>query len=117
MPHAAHQEANVVRLKRLGIDTYQEPVVFLASSSPVCRSEGWTAQARIQVTHRNKSIIATLSVTTSNLLGPEEASLSDVAWSHVDASEGDLVRLSYAPRRHRQYLAANPRSRSRIRDA
>jgi len=97
MSRAAHQEANVVRLKRLGIDTYQEPVVFLASSSPVCRSEGWMAQARIQVTHRHKSIIATLSVTTSNLLGPDEASLSEVAWSHVDASDGDLVRLSYAP--------------------
>ena len=71
MPRAAPQEANVVRLKRLVIDTYQEPVVFLASSSPVCGSERWTAQARIQVTHRNKSIIATLSVAMSNLLGPE----------------------------------------------
>lgn len=97
MPRAAHQEANVVRLKRLGIDTYQEPVVFLASSSPVCRSEGWGAQARIQVAHHNRSIIATLSVTTSNLLGPDEASLSEVAWSHLDAAEGDLVGLSYAP--------------------
>lgn len=97
MPRAAHQEANVVRLKRLGIDTYQEPVVFLASSSPVCRSEGWSAQARIQVAHHNRSIIATLSVTTSNLLGPDEASLSEVAWSRLEAAEGDLVGLSYAP--------------------
>ena len=97
MSRAAHQEANVVRLKRLGIDTYQEPVVFLSSSSPVCRSEGWTAQARIQVTHQQGSFVATLSVTTSNLLGPDEASLSEVAWKRVNASEGDIVRLSHGP--------------------
>ena len=97
MAVAAHQEANVVRLRRLGIDTYQEPVLFLASSSPVCRSEGWTAQARIHVTNHHGSIVATLSVTTSDLLAPDEASLSDVAWMHLNAKEGDLVRLSYAP--------------------
>lgn len=97
MARAAHQEANVVRLRRLGIDTYQEPVLFLASSSPVCRSEGWTAQARIQITNRHRSIVATLSVTTSNLLSPDEASLSEVAWRHLEAVEGDLVGLSYAP--------------------
>lgn len=97
MRRAAHQEANVVRLKRLGIDTYQEPVIFLASSSPVCRSEGWTAQARLEVRHNGTAIIATLSVTTSELLGPDEASLSEVAWALIGASEGDLVRLSHAP--------------------
>jgi thymidine phosphorylase len=97
MPRAAHQEANVVRLKRLGIDTYQEPVIFLAASSPVCRAEGWAAQARVQVTHHGKSIVATLSVTTSELLAPDEASLSEVAWTLIDASEGDLAHLSHAP--------------------
>ena len=97
MPRAAHQDANVVRLKRLGIDTYQEPVIFLATSSPVCRSEGWGAQARVEVRHNGKAIIATLSVTTSDLLGPDEASLSEVAWMLIGAGEGDLVRLSHAP--------------------
>ena len=97
MPRAAHQEANVVRLKRLGIDTYQEPVIFLASSSPVCRSEGWSAPARVEVQHNGTAIIATLSVTTSDLLGPDEASLSEVAWMLIGAREGDLVRLSHAP--------------------
>lgn len=97
MARAAHQEANVVRLRRLGIDTYQEPVLFLASSSPVCRSEGWSAQARIQVTNQHGSIVATLSVTTSDLLAPDEGSLSEVAWLHLNAKEGELVRLSYAP--------------------
>src|SRR5829696_6497655 len=45
MTRAAHQEADIIRLRRLGIDTYQELVVFMARSSPVCRSEGWGAQS------------------------------------------------------------------------
>ena len=69
LSHAAHQSPDVVRLKRLGIDTYQEPVIFLARSSPVCRSEGWEAQSRIQVTCNDHSITATLNVTTDGLLG------------------------------------------------
>jgi len=60
MTRAAHQEADVLRLKRLGIDTYQELVAFVARSSPVCRSEGWAAQSRVDVTCAGRSIIATL---------------------------------------------------------
>jgi hypothetical protein len=34
MPHHAHQEPNVLRLKRLGIDTYREPVIYMAADCP-----------------------------------------------------------------------------------
>jgi len=94
---AAHQEANVLRLKRLGIDTNQELVVFVARSSPVCRSEGWGAESRVQVTCARRSIITALHVTTDGLLGDDEVSLSEAAWQLVEASEGDLARLSHAP--------------------
>ena len=77
---AAHQAANVVRVRRLGIDTYQEPVIYLAADSPVCQSEGWQAEARVLLSHNTTSLVATLNVTTSGLLGPDEAGLSEVAW-------------------------------------
>lgn len=93
----AHQSTDVLRVKRVGIDTYQEPVIFVAEMSPVCRSEGWTAQSRIEVSHENRSIVATLSVTTGTLLGPDEAGLSEAAWSLLGAHEGDFVRLAHAP--------------------
>ena len=95
MTRAVHLEPNVVRLKRLGIDTYQEPVIFMARDCPVCRSEGWTAEARVQVSHDGGSIVATLHVTTGTLLGPDEASLSDAAWTLLGAKDGDLVRLAH----------------------
>jgi thymidine phosphorylase len=32
-----------LRLKRLGIDTYQEPVIYMRQDCDVCRSEGFEA--------------------------------------------------------------------------
>lgn len=97
MARAAHQEPNFLRLKRLGIDTYQELVIFMATNSPICRSEGWAAQSRVRVSHNGRSIEATLNVTTTSLLGPDEASLSEAAWSMLGATEGELVRLTHSP--------------------
>ena len=93
MTRAAHQEPNVLRLKRLGIDTYQELVVFMASGCPICRSEGWGAQSRVRVSCNGRAITATLNVTTESLLAADEASLSEAAWLLLGANAGDLVRL------------------------
>src|SRR5690349_13077954 len=97
MQRAAHQEPSVLRLRRLGIDTYQELVIFLARTCPVCRSEGWDAQTRVLVALNGRSIIATLNVTTDGLLAPDEASLSEAAWTMLGAKNGELVGLSHAP--------------------
>ena len=91
MNRAAHQDADVLRLKRLGIDTYQEPVLFIARSSPVCRSEGWSAHSRVQVTLNNRSIVATLNITTDGLLAPDEASLSEAAWTALGAASAFII--------------------------
>lgn len=93
-PRAEHAP-NQLRLRRLGIDTYQESVVYMVADCPVCRSEGWTAQARIRVTCGPVSIIATLNVVTAALLGPHEVSLSDAAWALLGAREGDLLTFSH----------------------
>jgi thymidine phosphorylase len=97
MTRAAHHEPGVLRLRRLGIDTYQEPVIFMARSCPICVSEGWEAQSRIQVALNGRSIVATLHVTTDGLLSPDEASLSETAWLMLGATEGDLALLSHSP--------------------
>lgn len=89
--------ANVLRLRRLGIDTYQEPVIFMSAECPVCRSEGWESQARVRVAHGDHSIIATINMVTSDLLAPDEASLSEAAWRALGARAGDRVVLSSPP--------------------
>lgn len=44
----APQRCDLLRARRLGVDTYREPVVFLRSDSPVCRAEGFRAMSRVQ---------------------------------------------------------------------
>ncbi len=92
---AIERAANVLRLRRLGIDTYQEPILFMSADCPVCRSEGWEALARVRVAHGEHAIVATLNVVTSDLLAPDEAGLSDAAWMSLGASEGDQVVLTH----------------------
>ena len=95
--HGTHspRAANALTLRRLGIDTYQEPVLYMSVDCPVCRSEGWRAPARVEVALNGHTIVATLNVVTGELLRPGEASLSDAAWRLLGAREGDDVTLTH----------------------
>lgn len=84
-----------LKLKRLGIDTYQDAIVYMRRDCPVCRSEGFSAQARIEISTANKSIIATLNVVNQGLLAEDEAGLSEAAWNLLGASVGMEVTLSH----------------------
>jgi thymidine phosphorylase len=95
--HSSAVKHNVLRLRRLGIDTYQEPVVYMRSDCHICRSEGFEAQTRIEVRLRDRSIIATLNVLRHALLKKGEGSLSESAWRLLDAKVGDEIELRRAP--------------------
>jgi thymidine phosphorylase len=84
-----------LRLRRLGIDTYTDPVVFMNRDCPIFRSEGFEARARVKVTLRDRSIVGTLHVVSDALLAPDEAGLSECAWRTLNASEGERVRVSH----------------------
>lgn len=56
----------------------------MSADCPVCLAVGWEAQTRM-VRHATHVVVATLNVTTSDLLAPDEASLSDVAWRELGA--------------------------------
>ena len=92
---ALEHPANVLRLRRLGIDTYQEPVVYMAADCLVCRSEGWAAEARIVVSLDGRSVIATLNVVTDAMLARDEVSLSNIAWAMLGAGEDEWVTLTH----------------------
>jgi len=86
-------KSHILRLKPLGINTYKEAVVYIRKDSPVCRSEGFEAPARIKVVHKNKIILATLNTLESDLLNMHEASLSTFAWEQLNASPGDEIQI------------------------
>ncbi|HWI81148.1 thymidine phosphorylase family protein [Ramlibacter sp.] len=86
-----------IRLRRLGIDTYQEPVLYMHRDCHVCRSEGFEAQSRIEVALRERTIVATLNVVTGEFLSPDEAALSEAAWRLLQAAEGDVATMRHPP--------------------
>lgn len=90
-------ESNTLLLKRLGIDTHQEAVVYMRRDCHVCRAEGFSAHARVLVAVGATSIIASLNQITGDLVGPGEASLSETAWLRLGAMEGDEITVTHAP--------------------
>lgn len=86
---------NRLQLRRMHIDTYQEPVIYMHRDCHVCQSEGFEAQSRIQITLKDKTIIATLNVVTGDLLNAYEAGLSESAWRLLAPVEGDEITLSH----------------------
>ena len=98
MSDSAHRTSlYALRLKRLGIDTYQEPVIYMHRDCHVCRAEGFEAQARVQLAYNGHVIIATLNVVTGELLALDEAGLSEAAWRLLGARAGEVVTVSHPP--------------------
>ena len=90
-----HADGAHLRLRRLGIDTYREFVVFMHRDCLVCRSEGFQVRSRVRVTVGDRSITATLYVVGDAILGMAEASLSEAAWIALAANAGDIARMSH----------------------
>lgn len=89
--------AHPLRLVRLGIDTHQEPVVYMRTDCHVCRSEGFSAHSRVRVSTDSAVLIATLNVVRGDLLKPGEAGLSESAWTRLEARPAQLAEFSHAP--------------------
>jgi thymidine phosphorylase len=70
-----------LRLTRAGIDTYQQPVVYMHRDCPVCRAEGFSALTRVFMRSSDgRELVATLNVATADWLALDVASLSEAAW-------------------------------------
>ena len=88
---------HALRLRRLGIDTHQEAVVYMRADCHICHAEGFRAHARIGLSCRGRSIIATLNHVTSELLRIDEAGLSEAAWHALGGREGDEISVEHPP--------------------
>jgi thymidine phosphorylase len=90
-----HASRSSLMLKRMGIDTHQEPIVYMRADCHVCRAEGFSAQSRVRVTTDRGSIIATLNVVRDGFMGTGQAGLSDAAWRLLDAVPGQPATFSH----------------------
>ncbi|MBA5775521.1 thymidine phosphorylase family protein [Stappia sp. F7233] len=78
------------------IDTYRQPVVYMAEDCHICRAEGFAAQTRVRIDLGERWIVATLNVVaTGGWLKVDQAALSVSAWSALGARPGDRGRFSH----------------------
>src|SRR3954451_11934658 len=84
-----------LRVRRLGLDTRYEAVVFMHRDCHVCRSEGFTAHARVLLGNGERQVIATLYQVTGDLIAHHEAALSESAWSRLGLKDGDHITVSH----------------------
>lgn len=86
---------NFLYLTRLGIDTHQEPIVYMREDCHVCVAEGFSAQSRVLVCVGERSIIATLSIVRADWLSHQQAGLSEIAWQLLNVTEGDQAFFAH----------------------
>ncbi len=89
------QPSNNLRARRIALDTHDQPVILTRRDCPVCRSEGFSAHARVRLQNGSRRIIATLYQIDSDWLADGEAGLSESAWKRLNINEGDEIHLSH----------------------
>ena len=88
---------NHLLARRAGIDTYQQPVVYMRSDCAVCRAEGFQSQAQVELSANGRHLIAILHQVSGDWLRGDEIALSEAAWSLLGAAEGDELVVQHPP--------------------
>ncbi len=98
----------MLRLRRIGIDTYRENVAYLARSCPLYRAESLQALSKVEVSKNGRAVLATLNIVDDGrILGIDELGLSEQAFHQLGLPEAADVAVAQA---------APPASRDFIRD-
>jgi len=84
-----------LRARRLGIDTYQQPVAYMRRDCKVCRAEGFEAQSRIELQCGGQTVAATLNVVDGELLDEQDIGLSEAAWEALGATPGAAISVRH----------------------
>jgi thymidine phosphorylase len=87
--------SNLLRLVHLDIDTQQQPIVFMRRDCHVCRSEGFNALSRVELTLGEQRVIATMNVVGEAWLDHGCIGVSESTWKLLKAKEGDTVAIAH----------------------
>jgi thymidine phosphorylase len=86
-----------LKVVSMGINTHQEPVVYMHKESHICVAEGFSANARLLVRTATTELLATLNVVENHFLGKNQIGLSRIAMQRLHVVEGESVLVEHAP--------------------
>lgn len=81
--------------RRWRIESLNEPIALIHADSPVARSEGLAARARVEIAVDGKTTTARLYQVSGDLLGLHDVGLSEPTWSLLSLKEGEPVQLRH----------------------
>lgn len=88
---------NQLTAVNMGIDTHQEPVVYMRKDCHVCRAEGFTSSTRVLVECQGEQLLATVDMVEGSLLQKHQIGFSVIARKRLKINAGDLVTVKHAP--------------------
>lgn len=88
---------HILQAVAMGIDTHQEPVVYMQEDCHICRAEGFNANTRLSISTGTEQLIATLNVVRNDKLLAGQMGLSKIAQQRLSISDGEPVSVSHAP--------------------
>ncbi|ASP40773.1 thymidine phosphorylase [Bacterioplanes sanyensis] len=81
----------------MGIDTHQQPVVYIRSDCHVAIAEGFNAHAQVEIRTADAAVVAQLVLVTNERLSHEQAALSEAAWQALGCPvEDEIAWLHHA---------------------
>ena len=87
----------MLKLRRIGIDTYPENIALLSRACTIYRAEEFQALKKIEVTSDSQEILATLIIADDPaLIGTDELGLGEQGFRRLGLPEGSLVRIAQA---------------------
>lgn len=96
-------------IRRLKLETQQEPIALMHADCPVAKSEGFAARARVELSTANGSAVATLYYVRNDLLSLYEVGLSESVWRRLGAVEGSGIVV-----RHPQPIGSMSHVRAKV---
>ncbi len=86
-----------LKLRRLGIDTYRENVVYLHRECEIYRAEGFQVLSKVKICADGRRILAVLNVVDDDsIVTPTDLGLSEEAFAKLGVNEGHLVSIDHA---------------------
>ena len=92
-PHAAAP----LKARRFGLYAQHESIVLMRRDCHVCRSEGLSSRSQVVLSAAGREVYATLYQMDGDVLGLDEAALSEEAWRQLAVAPGDPVVVRHAP--------------------
>ena len=103
MNHAGHSTQGetpaipLLRARRLGLFTQHESIVVMRTDCHVCRSEGLRSRSQVVLCAGEREVYAILYQMEGDLIGHDEAALSEAAWNRLGVKHGDAISVRHPP--------------------